>query len=106
MILGPSSSSTEFVALPRSARGLGDVNGDGISDFAISADTYLTSGGMVWVIFGKKTPAFENIDTIPANFGTNGVYFKSADVIHYFGCAVMPAGDFNNDGIADFLIGA
>lgn len=109
-ILGPVAGSG-LVALPRTARGLGDVNNDGIDDFAISARLYKgtsskTSAGVVWVIFGKTGSAFDTIDLLPANFGTNGIYFTGAAASDSFGYTVMPAGDFNNDGIADFLVGA
>eukprot|EP01032_Pedospumella_encystans_P039264 gene39264-biopygen28047 len=56
MILGPVAS-VEFALRVRNARGLGDVNGDGVDDFAVTASNYYGttgkgSAGVVWVIFG------------------------------------------------------
>lgn len=113
VLLGPSSTSL-FVGINQSGRGLGDVNDDGVDDFALSARWYpgttgRNNAGTVFVIFGKTTPAFTNIDLllVPDNFGSShGVYFTGSAISDNFGIAVKPAGDFNGDGIADFLIGA
>eukprot|EP01032_Pedospumella_encystans_P039252 gene39252-biopygen25952 len=96
---------------PRTARGLGDVNGDGVDDFAVTSSrdagtTGRNEAGVVWVIFGKTSPAFTTIDLLPANFGTNGVYYMGTGAGDWLGCSIAPAGDFNNDGIADFLMGS
>ena len=110
MILGPATSSG-FADVARGARGLGDVNGDGVNDFAISASLYAgtsakTQPGVVWVIYGKKTGSYTTIDTLPANFGNQGVIYTGAASQDFLGYGLTPAGDFNKDGIADFLIGA
>lgn len=105
-ILGPASGAS-FVALPLNARGLGDVNGDGVDDFAVSANSYagtttMSSAGVVWVIYGPKSGT---IDSRPANFGnTAGVYYTGSSPEDFLGYAVAPAGDFNGDGISDFLM--
>ena len=110
MILGPSER-VGLVNDPRTARGLGDVNGDGVDDFAVAARAYSgTSGrgaaGHVWLIPGRKGLPFDNIDLLPANFGSDGIVLIGPEAGNLFGQAVMPAGDFNGDGLADFLIGA
>lgn len=103
MIIGPAVG-VGFASDPRSALGLGDVNGDGVDDFALSAKYYAGSKGIVWLVFGRAGLPVKNIDL--ASFGTNGVNFTGAASGDYLGQAISPAGDFNNDGIADFLIGA
>lgn len=110
MILGTAEGGA-LGENPLTTRGLGDVNGDGIDDLVISdrfnAGSELKSqAGVVWVIFGKKAPAFTTIDLLPANFGSNGVTFTGDEVGAHLGFAVNSAGDFNGDGFADFLIGA
>lgn len=60
----------------------------------------------MWVIFGKNTSTFTTIDLLFANFGNNGIYYTGALAEDNLGSSVAPAGDFNGDGIADFLIGA
>ena len=62
----------------RSVRGMGDVNGDGIDDFAVSdcfngGPAAKSRAGVVWVLFGSNASAFDTIDLLPANFGSEGV---------------------------------
>ena len=109
MIYGPLSGSS-FVFSASTARGLGDVNGDGISDFAVSASNYngpQAGAGSVWVIFGRKTSSFPTIDLLPIRFNsTFGIRLMGGFQTHNMGRVVDRAGDFNNDGIDDFLISA
>ena len=83
-----------------SVAGIGDINGDGISDIAIGAPRVDASGasgaGSVRVFYGGRmglgqAPAF----TIGEN-QTNSL----------FGGSVAGAGDVNKDGVADFIVGA
>ena len=104
--------STAFRAMQYGENGIGDVNGDGLNDFAVTTAFYegTTSKyqpGVVWIIFGKaKEHTFENIDLLPANFGSNGVYYTGGSSDDQLGFNFMTAGDFNGDGIADILMGA
>ena len=107
MVLGGIAGGA-FLSSAQSARGLGDVNGDGIDDFAVTAHFYALPGkdfaGRVWVIFGKTN--FTTVDLLPANFGNDGVHYSGSIPNMKLGFCVLPAGDFNGDGIADFLMGA
>jgi hypothetical protein len=67
----------------------GDVNGDGLADFLISAPHYHGAAGKVYVILGRADASF---------VGEN-----SGDLA---GQSVAAAGDVNGDGLGDFLIGA
>jgi hypothetical protein len=78
---------------------IGDVNGDGISDFAVGAPYYTTVVGgqgynaAVFIFFGGPNgPATTPDQTLYAT--TSG-----------FGSVVAPAGDVNGDGHADLLVG-
>ena len=89
--------------------GLGDVNGDGAPDFASGASNHSehetlnrTANGAVWVFFGGT-----NLDSS----GYDGV--DDADVWFYgdrnydwMGGLVAAAGDVNDDGFDDVLLGS
>lgn len=112
MISGPASQS-RFAGTFRTARGLGDVNGDGIGDFAVAATRYSgttsrTQAGVVWVVFGQNTSVYSNVDTllVPDNFGSSGVHYTGESDFGRLGQSIATAGDFNGDGITDFLMGA
>ncbi|SFR10206.1 Calx-beta domain-containing protein [Poseidonocella sedimentorum] len=92
--------------------GIGDVNGDGIGDFAVTAqegrNEYSNETGSVYVVFGQEeaelTLNLEDLD------GTNGFEITSdTQVSDYsyrsvFGSTVVGLGDVNGDGYADFGI--
>jgi hypothetical protein len=78
--------------------GVGDVNGDGITDFAISA----LGEGKVYLFFGRKSVNWgKNYDINRAD-----VIFVSEQNGNYTGWRVSGTGDVNGDGYDDFLIGA
>jgi hypothetical protein len=103
----------------RSVSGAGDINGDGIDDLLIGvyyADTDGRSdGGESYVVFGRDQAAggfpveFELSSLLPANGGDGsaGFVLRSIDQgdFHPF-VTVSEAGDVNDDGIDDLLIGA
>lgn len=75
---------------------IGDVNDDGRPDWAVGAPARgANRPGRVYVFFGAATPPAAPALTI------NGA---SAD--DQFGFAVSAAGDFDGDGVDDFVVGA
>lgn len=98
-----------------SVANIGDINNDGIEDFAIGApyadepgtgtDGWLN--GLTYIVFGSTTPFSATFDITTLN-GTNGFVATafSNNAFQYSGTSVESAGDINNDGIADFVIGA
>ena len=85
----------------RSVAGAGDVNGDGLDDVII-AEPYKEShsGGYIlpgaaYIIFGKETTTSVNV----AALGGDG--FKIKGYIN----SVAGAGDINQDGLADVIVG-
>jgi Ca2+-binding RTX toxin-like protein len=87
----------------------GDVNGDGIDDLIIgadSADPNGTSGaGQSYVVFGKTTGFAANLNLSGLN-GTNGFAINGIAAFDSSGTSVSSAGDVNGDGIDDLIIGA
>jgi hypothetical protein len=91
-----------------SASNIGDINGDGIDDFAFG-DTLSSfnneNDGAVHVIFGNNEP-FQNTLNINSLNGSNGVTFVGEQAFGQAGWSVNSAGDINDDGLNDMIIGA
>jgi hypothetical protein len=86
-----------------SVKGAGDVNNDGYDDLIIGADSYAKIG-RVYVIYGRATFT-GNIDL--ANLtSTLGFTITGINSNDYTGFSVSGAGDINNDGFDDMIIGA
>ncbi len=97
---------------------LGDVNGDGRPDFAISApgaadaygDGLLTQSGLTFVFYGGTGDLDAQMDlAFAGGIQPDGVTFSviQGDLAEGgLGTVLAPAGDVNNDGIDDLIIGA
>ncbi|MEM7555852.1 MAG: FG-GAP-like repeat-containing protein [Cyanobacteria bacterium P01_A01_bin.84] len=93
----------------------GDVNNDGIDDLIIGApyadEDNKPSTGESYVVFGRtdvgSSSSFQmsSLDVSSLD-GSNGFVIKGADAGDNLGFSVKSAGDFNNDGIDDLIIGA
>jgi hypothetical protein len=83
---------------------VGDINGDGYADMAISATTASTGGmtgnGFVVIVYGSADP--QSITLSGDN--VDGSFMGPTDAT-YVGFPVVPVGDFNGDGLADFIVG-
>jgi hypothetical protein len=84
---------------------IGDVNGDGLSDFAMSSSSYFSGRGVVYVIFGTHYNSNVNIDldAMDTSMGITITHSRSGAGV---GSAVSGAGDVNGDGVDDILIGS
>jgi hypothetical protein len=91
----------------QSISSVGDINGDGIDDFAIGATGVGgSSQGAVYVVFGTASGFPANFSLTTLN-GANGFQINGGEYAQDFvGVSVFGGGDVNNDGIDDLIIGA
>jgi len=92
-------SNSAFAYLGWAASGVGDVNNDGFDDVAAGSiywDAGTTDEGAAFVYLGTAT----GLDT------TAEFVVDSGQGYSYYGSALSGAGDVNNDGFDDLLVGA
>ncbi|MBI4030241.1 MAG: FG-GAP repeat protein [Proteobacteria bacterium] len=88
-----------------SVAGIGDINGDGLSDVLIGAPGTAGNKGAAYVVFGDQTPGPSPIDiTSTAAMAGSGFTIDGFATNDMLGSEVSSAGDFNKDGYADFVI--
>eukprot|EP01040_Poterioochromonas_malhamensis_P004820 gene4820-5174_t len=80
---------------------LGDFNGDGNNDFAISAP--YSGNGKVYIIFGLSGGAKYSSGIILSSLGSGGVIFTGST--GQFGNSISSVADVTNDGKCEVLIG-
>ncbi len=88
--------------------GAGDVNGDGFDDLIIGADGADFNGnrsGSSYVVFGAAGGFSASIQLSSLD-GSNGFRIDGVAADDISGGAVSGAGDINNDGIDDLIVGA
>ncbi|WP_346839595.1 LamG-like jellyroll fold domain-containing protein [Microbulbifer sp. SAOS-129_SWC] len=100
---------------------VGDVNGDGLADVALgevfrqSNDaTYFLNlnrqkdESLVYVVYGKADSAAVRVaDIVDGSYAGGFVVSKTGKTNTYgwqFGAQVLPVGDFNSDGLQDFIV--
>ena len=89
--------------------GAGDVNGDGLDDLILGAPDALRNGvmsGEAYLVFGRTNDMPPSIELDDINGSNGGVRLEGIDWSDVAGRDVRAAGDFNQDGFDDVLIGA
>ena len=84
--------------------GAGDVNADGYSDFVVgsySNDSNVSNGGAAYLVYGQATALTSQTLSAATTTKLSG---EAAD--DAAGFSVASAGDVNNDGYSDVLVGA
>ena len=88
----------------------GDINNDGYDDIIIGARYADPNGalgsGESYVVFGKASGTYSASLELSSLNGTNGFVINGIDANDYSGNSVSSAGDINNDGYDDIIIGA
>jgi len=88
----------------RSVSGAGDMNNDGYDDVIIGAHHALNDAGQSYVIYGGTN--FNSHFDLNSLNGSNGFIINGIDSNDASGWPISCAGDVNNDGFDDVIIGA
>jgi hypothetical protein len=101
--VGFASSQFGFAVAP-----LGDFDGDGAPDFAVSAYVYTSGRGYVAIIKGANTPGGFTSLTLPGAVGTKAYALigNTTSAINWFGWSVTSLGPFYTGGIPALIVGA
>ena len=104
MIIGSSAN----VQLGFSVSTAGDINKDGYDDIIIGAPGKTSNQGAAYVIYGREKSSMSNIDLSTTTLDplTTGFMITGNAAGDYFGYSVNTAGDINNDGYSDIIVGA
>jgi len=96
--------ASSFDELATSVSALGDINGDGLDDIALSTSK-IGRTGEVYIIYGSRS-RFQPIFNVTTLNGQNGFTIEGKDQVDGTNMQVSQAGDINGDGFNDILVSA
>ena len=110
-LAGNASSSGFMISAPFatgwSVTDAGDVNGDGLSDLAVTAPGYNGRAGVAYVVYGKTSGA--PVITGSSSFvnPSDGFVINGGSVDGSVAAlSTVSSGDINGDGLSDLIVGA
>lgn len=91
--------------LGHSVSGAGDVNGDGFNDVVVSAPLANDKAGKSYLVYGhdQSSSSIVQLDLLD---GANGLMINGIAPGDQLGASVSSAGDVNDDGFGDLILGA
>lgn len=95
--IGHTFVGSNDIAAGSSVAFAGDTDGDGLDDLLVGAPNYNFGTGLAYWFYGEGDQTMGNYE-VPTQGGTPSP--------SYFGYSVAGAGDIDNDGLADTLVGA
>jgi hypothetical protein len=88
---------------------IGDINGDSLADFAMSASNgsplSRTEAGIVYVVYGSRAVRTADVNMATFTAGPAGYAIFGMSAGAWLGMTLSSAGDQNHDGLPDLLIG-
>ena len=93
----------------RSVSNVGDINGDNIDDLLIgapAADPNGNNAGEAYIVFGGSNVGSSGEFELSSLNGSNGFILEGDAAGNFQGFSASNAGDVNNDGFADIIVGA
>ena len=84
----------------------GDINGDGVADLVVGAPYHANNKGRSYVVFGGPSAGGSGVLPLSSLNGMNGFKLDGEAADDESGCSVSGAGDINNDGVDDLVVGA
>lgn len=104
LLLGPDTANNRFGT---AVAGLGDINGDGFDDFAVTATNAVANNiltGAAFMVYGASGLHKGNIQKDYAALG-KAIRIDGPAAGGNFGSSVAGVGDFNKDGRRDLAVG-
>ncbi len=97
--------SRQYEAIGFTTDGAGDVNLDGYDDVLLGSPTSFDNSGVAFVVFGGASVGSNGVFDVTSIDGSNGLVIPGVTPDNQFAWRVANAGDLNDDGAADFVIG-